>query len=259
MLGACLMSLLANVLLSGTAAARPAAATVTPGTLYFATDTSVVSQSDMVTWTTVLSAGGVGTVTSVGGSFTGGLISVGGSPVTGSGTLALTVAGTSGGIPYFSGASTWSTSGALAQYGLVLGGGAGAAPTTISPVAINQVLTSAGTGANPAYDYPRMAQNSQSAAYTTVAADKGGYILHPIADNNARTFTIDSNANVPYAVNTAITFINMINTVTIAITSDTMYLGGVGTTGSRTLAAYGMATAVKVDTTTWIISGTGLT
>jgi hypothetical protein len=51
----------------------------------------------------------------------------------------------------------------------------------------------------------------------------------------------------------------MINTVTIAITTDTMYLAGAGTTGSRTLAAYGMATAVKVTSTSWIISGNGLT
>ena len=49
---------------------------------------------------TIASTGG--TVTSVAQTFTGGLISVSGSPVTTSGTLALTVAGTSGGIPYFS-------------------------------------------------------------------------------------------------------------------------------------------------------------
>jgi hypothetical protein len=38
-----------------------------------------------------------------------------------------------------------------------------------------------------------------------------------------------------------------------------MYLGGTGTTGSRTLAAYGMATAVKVASTSWFINGAGLT
>jgi hypothetical protein len=107
--------------------------------------------------------------------------------------------------------------------------------------------------------YTGLPQNAQSAAYTTVAADAGKSIVHPITDNNARTFTIDSNANVPYPVGTAITFINMINTVTIAITTDTMYLAGAGTTGSRTLAAYGMATAVKMTSTSWIISGNGLT
>lgn len=74
--------------------------------------------------------GGSGTVTSVAQSFTGGLISVGGSPITSSGTLALTVAGTSGGIPYFSSSSTWASSAALAANALVIGGGAGAAPAT---------------------------------------------------------------------------------------------------------------------------------
>ena len=49
-----------------------------------------------------------------------------------SGTLALTVAGTSGGIPYFSSGTTWATSAALAASALVVGGGAGAAPATIT-------------------------------------------------------------------------------------------------------------------------------
>lgn len=107
--------------------------------------------------------------------------------------------------------------------------------------------------------YTGMPGNSQSAAYTTVAADAGKVILHPISDNNARTFTIPANGTVAYPVGTVITFVNMINTVTIAITSDTMYLAGAGTTGSRTLAAYGVATAIKVTSTSWIISGNGLT
>ena len=67
-----------------------------------------------------------GTVTSVG--FTGGIITVA-NPTT---TPAFTIAGTSGGIPYFSSASTWATSAALAASALVVGGGAGAAPATIT-------------------------------------------------------------------------------------------------------------------------------
>jgi hypothetical protein len=101
---------------------------------------------------------------------------------------------------------------------------------------------------------------SKSAAYTTVLADSGKVIFHPSTDANARTFTIDSNANVAYALGTVLTFINMTAAaVTVAITSDTMYLAGTGTTGSRTLAQYGMATAIKMTSTTWIISGSGLT
>lgn len=65
-----------------------------------------------------------GTVTTVG--FTGGIVSV----ATATTTPALTVAGTSGGVPYFSSASTWASSAALAANALVIGGGAGVAPAT---------------------------------------------------------------------------------------------------------------------------------
>lgn len=109
-----------------------------------------------------------------------------------------------------------------------------------------------------AMGFRNVPQNSKSAPYTTVLSDAGKHILHPTADNNARTFTIDSNANVAYPIGTAITFVNQINTVTIAITTDTLVLAGAGTTGSRSLAANGIATALKVETQKWVISGTGL-
>jgi hypothetical protein len=102
--------------------------------------------------------------------------------------------------------------------------------------------------------------NSQSAAYTLVDTDAGKAILHPSTDANARTFTIPANSSVAYEVGTVLTFINMTSqVVTIAITTDTLYLAGTGTTGSRSLAQYGMATAIKLTSTTWLISGTGLT
>src|ERR1700688_3934936 len=63
--------------------------------------------------------GGSGTVTSV--SASDGLLSVG-TPTT---TPALTVAGMSGGVPYFNSASTWASSGVLAANSLMVGGGAG--------------------------------------------------------------------------------------------------------------------------------------
>ena len=116
--------------------------------------------------------------------------------------------------------------------------------------------------AGDAFDvgYRNIPQNSQSAAYTLVLADAGKHIFHPVGDNNARTFTIPANSSVAYPVGTAITFINMAAAnVTIAITSDTMYLSSAGTTGSRTLAQYGSATAIKITSTNWLISGSGLT
>jgi hypothetical protein len=99
-------------------------------------------------------------------------------------------------------------------------------------------------------------QNSQSAAYTLVLADAGKHIFHPSTDANARTYTIPANGSVAYVIGTAITFINMTSqVVTIAITTDTMYLSSAGTTGSRSLAQYGSATAIKMTATTWLISG----
>lgn len=107
---------------AGSATAPTSATVISDGTNYFAEVNTDVS----------------GTVTSV--SFTGGLISV----ATATTTPALTVAGTSGGIPYFSSASTWASSAALPAGDFVLGGGAGAAPTatfSIVPIA------NGGTGA----------------------------------------------------------------------------------------------------------------
>jgi len=106
-----------------------------------------------------------------------------------------------------------------------------------------------------------MPQNIENADYTLVADDSGKHIFHPSADTTARTFTIPANSSVGYPIGTAVTFVNQngAGTVTISITSDVMRLAGAGTTGSRTLAANGVATAIKITSTEWIISGTGLT
>jgi hypothetical protein len=116
--------------------------------------------------------------------------------------------------------------------------------------------------AGDAFDvgYRNIPQNSQSAAYTLVLADAGKHIFHPVGDNNARTFTIPANSSVAFPIGTAITFINMAAAnVTIAITTDTLTLSPAGTSGSRTLAQYGSATCIKITSTQWLISGSGLT
>lgn len=92
---------------------------------------------------------------------------------------------------------------------------------------------------------------------TAVLADsgKGWY-----GSSGSNTVTIPANASVAYPVGTVLSFANDSATaMTIAITSDTLVLAGSGATGSRTLAQYGVATAMKVTSTRWIISGTNLT
>jgi len=136
-------------------------------------------------------------------------------------------------------------------------------PTLTTPVLgtpSSGTLSSCTVDGTDAVGFLNIPQNSQSAAYTLVLADAGKHIFHPSTDANARTYTIPANASVAYAIGTAITFINMTSqVVTIAITTDTMYLSSAGTTGSRSLAQYGSATAIKMTSTTWLISGSGLT
>jgi len=136
-------------------------------------------------------------------------------------------------------------------------------PTLVTPILGTPTsgnLTSCTADGTDAVGFKNIPQNSQSAAYTLVLADAGKHIYHPTTDANARTFTIPANASVAYPIGTAISFVNMTSqVVTIAITTDTMYLGGTGTTGSRSLAQYGSATALKLTTTTWLITGSGLT
>ena len=168
-------------------------------------------------------------------------------------TSATTATNLAGGIasqiPYQTGAGTTSfiSNGTTGQ--LLMSNG------TSVPSWIDTGNTTANVG------FLNIPQNSQSTAYTLVLADSGKQILHPSADTTARTFTIPANSSVPFPIGTAVTFINQngAGVITIAITSDTMRLAGAGTTGNRTLAANGIATAIKITSTEWIISGTGLT
>jgi len=136
-------------------------------------------------------------------------------------------------------------------------------PTLTTPVLgtpSSGTLSSCTVDGTDSVGFRNIPQNSQSAAYTLVLADAGKHIFHPSGDANARTYTIPANSSVAYPIGTAITFINMTSqVVTIAITTDTMYLSSAGTTGSRSLAQYGSATAIKMTSTTWLISGSGLT
>jgi hypothetical protein len=105
--------------------------------------------------------------------------------------------------------------------------------------------------------YMGLPQNATTTgSYTIVAADAGKHIY----STATRTVTIPANSSVAMPIGATITFANATGaTVTIAITSDTLILVSSGTTGSRSLAPFGMATAVKVSSTQWMISGNGLT
>lgn len=103
--------------------------------------------------------------------------------------------------------------------------------------------------------------NTLSADYTFVMADANEGFLHPTSDATARNWTIPSDASVGFPVGTTLTFINETggtNFITISITSDTLTLGGTPLTGTRTIQLNGVATALKTDSTDWIINGSAL-
>jgi hypothetical protein len=112
--------------------------------------------------------------------------------------------------------------------------------------------------ASASIGYLNVPLNQQTSDYTALLADSGKALV--LTSGSGVTFTIPSNGSVAYDTGTVLTFVNMsANNLSIAITSDTMYLSGSGSTGTRTLAQYGVATAIKLTSTSWLISGSNLT
>lgn len=135
------------------------------------------------------------------------------------------------------------------------GTGAHTLQSSATNSSITQTLPSV---ASTTLGYLNTPLDAKTANYTAVDGDQGKTIL--LSSGSGVTFTIPANASVAYENGTVLTFINMSSSnLSVAITSDTMYLAGTGSTGTRTIAQYGVATAIKMTSTTWLISGTGLT
>ena len=211
------------------------------GTDFVKVASSVVNLASEVTGTLPIANGGTGTTSTTFVNLTSNV--TGTLPVANGGTGVTTSTG--------SGNNVLSTSPTLSS------------PTLTTPVLgtpSSGILSACTVDGTNLVGYQNIPINSQSADYTLVLTDAGKSIFHPASDANDRTFTIPSNSSVAYPIGTAVSFINMsTNNLTIAITSDTMYLTAAGTTGSRTLAQYGSASAIKMTSTTWMITGSALT
>ena len=186
-------------------------------------------------------------VSSVAQTFTGGLISVSGSPITTSGTLALTVAGTSGGIPYFNSGTSWATSAALAANALVIGGGAGAAPsTTTTGTGVIAALGSAVSGSggialttNPIFTTPTLGVATATSVNGltintttgTLALANGSTLATSGAFNTTLTATAATNVTLP----TTGTLATTANTVASFSAGSTGLTPSTATTGAITL------------------------
>jgi len=176
-------------------------------------------------------------------------------------SYATTASGLGGNIIFVANttAATSTATGALRVYGGVGIGGnlyVGGIVTATTFVGSANPGTTSTTAS--ALGYLGMPQLSTASNYTLVAGDQGRHIY---ITATGQVITIPANTAVAFPIGSTVAFIAgpSATTVSIGITTDTMYLGGSGTTGTRTLAAYGMATAVKVAATTWFINGSGLT
>ena len=113
----------------------------------------------------------------------------------------------------------------------------------------------AGTISASAPGFRGLPQNAQTGAYTLALSDIGKQV-----SNTTGGWVIPANASVAFPVGAAVVlFNNSGSSQTVSITSDTLRLAGTATTGTRTVAQYGLVTCVKVASTTWVISGSGLT
>jgi hypothetical protein len=112
----------------------------------------------------------------------------------------------------------------------------------------------AGTIGAAAPGFRGLPQNAQTGAYTLALSDIGKQV-----SNTTGGWVIPANASVAFPIGAAVVlFNNSGSSQTVSITSDTLRLAGTATTGTRTVAQYGLVTCVKVASTTWVISGSGL-
>jgi hypothetical protein len=102
-----------------------------------------------------------------------------------------------------------------------------------------------------AVGYKGLPQNSRTASYTLALSDMGKHV-----SNTTGGFVIPANSSVAFPIGATIVLFNDSgSTQTISITTDTLRQAGTASTGTRTLAVYGLATCVKVASTTWVVSG----
>lgn len=156
---------------------------------------------------------------------------------------------------YFSGANGATSTGSsgtvststITTSGTITGTFAIGQPLTGTGVGTNAVITNV-TGTNPTFTLTVSVANS--------GAVSGALTAGPVA-------TIPANTTAPFPIGTVLTFFNDASAAVsmgIAITTDTLVWAGTTspTTGNRILPRYGFATATKVTSTRWFISGTGL-
>jgi len=121
---------------------------------------------------------------------------------------------------------------------------------------VNITLTDASTILGLPIGYRAAPQISSAVTYTLVLTDSGKHVL---LTNSAIAVNIPANSSVAFPVGTAVTVVNgSAGNVNITITTDTLQLAATVVTGTRTLAAYGVCTLLKIGPALWTSFGAGI-
>jgi hypothetical protein len=133
---------------------------------------------------------------------------------------------------------------------------AGANSITLTSTATTNATLPAGTFT---VGYLEVPQNAQVGSYSFALTDSGKHVFHSSA-TTGHTYTIPANSSVAFPIGTAITIVNDVTSAALSITTtDNLFWAGTSdTTKTRTLGASGLATLLKIGSTSWVISGSGI-
>ena len=222
--------------------------------IWYATGTSykvvLTDSADATIWTVdnIITIGSLAFQNANAVAITGGTI---GSGVTFNGNTTGTASNVTGVVAVVNG-GTGSTTAAAAR--AALGAARSGANDDITSLKQDVALVATGDIGATSIGYRGAPQNAQTAAYQLALTDNGKHISITTGG-----ITIPANSAAAFPIGaTVVIYNNSGSSQSIAITTDTLRQAGTTNTGTRTLANYGLATCVKVDTTVWAITGAGL-
>jgi hypothetical protein len=212
----------------------------------------LTDSADATIWTVdnVVVAGSMSLQNANAVAITGGTI---GSGVTFNGNTTGTAANVTGVVAVANGGTGASTA---ANARTNLSAAASGANVDITSLAHSTTIAESGTIGVNSIGFRGAPQNLQLATYTLQLTDNGKHIR-----TNGAAVVIPDNGSRPFPTGAVVAIFNdSAFPMSISILpTDTLRLAGTATTGTRTLAQYGLATCVKVDAGFWVISGAGLT